>query len=1024
MIRFGRVCTILGLFAVVGAAPLAAQDQKLQGAAAALKALNRAAADKPKATDPVAAFREDLRPFRERVATLPPKEAATRWLALVERFLQLKPNPEAVDLNFEPMQFQEVLEAMPPPAAWNDLAAAIAARRVPAGKPSAVDTSLLLLAHVLQGNADAQWRDLAALEAMATKGRPDEQSNLAGYVMQISETLTAQSGDPVRVLKGIELRLAIQKTVGGQSGLTLPDLVTLLGPQQARALLTRLLTTSPAAIQITSGDATRKLAAAIALEQVAKLKAPQWTLTHSLDAGALFEALEKRFPVVKAAAEGPALAQAMAQRRGLGAGDQSRSLAEVYYLLGLIANGRQPQALARLPKLSATENTYALRQPLSALDRAGHTRAVSVFLGAALAKDPKLPLWELYVDVSARAGEHAAMLGVIRAALDQPKLPAPARATLTRHLYTALLATDKVDEAVVLIRKELAAAPAAPAQGMQNVGSDRLSVGTTLARIGHLLGRKDLMEEGLAVVRTASKEDRFNSGYYAKSTAELLVELGRPAEAEERLIAALAVVVKQFPVGTPIQGGQDILAVLASLYHEAGRHADVMALLDDASNWGVSDLSEVLQLDGVHDLSLGYVAASALAARGDKTRAARILEELLLTKLDFDPAFALLVQLRGADALPFLDKVHALDRFQERALIWKAQVLLNQKKLDEAETVVREAITIDPSDGEQKFGRRMRVYAVLADILEAKGDAAQAKVFRGAVDAIRISERADNFYAAGLLTRAIKMYQEALGHFQNAYCIQSRLAVQLTSQGKFQEAEVHYRRAFELMPDSFGRVETHCFGCEGVFHGKRAEGIAEGVFKSLVMRSPEKPQLHYLLGYLREEQGRPTEALQHFRDAVKLDPDYINAWNKILGTRDSVRLPQATQDAALLNLVRLDPLGRHGSRELEQMSDLRGLWAAFEAAGKLQPDPAATDLYPLAASKAVQDKQELDVGLPARMRFNRMRFGGFGGRLGYPYDTGSRETIPTPAQAISQQRVIATVTQIVDEDVQRRQAQQ
>ena len=38
---------------------------------------------------------------------------------------------------------------------------------------------------------------------------------------------------------------------------------------------------------------------------------------------------------------------------------------------------------------------------------------------------------------------------------------------------------------------------------------------------------------------------------------------------------------------------------------------------------------------------------------------------------------------------------------------------------------------------------------------------------------------------------------------------------------------------------------------------ERAQGIAERVFTQLAQKTPEKPQVHYLLGYLREEQERP-----------------------------------------------------------------------------------------------------------------------------------------------------------------------
>ena len=142
---------------------------------------------------------------------------------------------------------------------------------------------------------------------------------------------------------------------------------------------------------------------------------------------------------------------------------------------------------------------------------------------------------------------------------------------------------------------------------------------------------------------------------------------------------------------------------------------------------------------------------------------------------------------------------------------------MRAKRWLEAEAVIRQAITIDPSDGEEGPNDRMPAYAVLADVLEAKGAKAPAATFRGAVRAIRISERTDELHELGLHERAFAGYRKALEQFADAYCVQSRLAIRLMEAGRREEAFEHYRRAYELMPSSFGRVESHCFGCESVF---------------------------------------------------------------------------------------------------------------------------------------------------------------------------------------------------------------
>jgi tetratricopeptide (TPR) repeat protein len=222
-----------------------------------------------------------------------------------------------------------------------------------------------------------------------------------------------------------------------------------------------------------------------------------------------------------------------------------------------------------------------------------------------------------------------------------------------------------------------------------------------------------------------------------------------------------------------------------------------------------------------------------------------------------------------------------------------------------------------------------------------------------------MSEEADKFYMTGLLKHAITMYEDALNHFSDAYCIQSRLAIQLAALGLNAEAEEHYRRAYELMPDSFGRVESHCFGCERVFDGEHAQSIAEKVFTQLAAERPNKPQVHYLLGYLRQEQEHYNEALTNYLTAVRLDPDYLNAWVKLQEASEQTLMPPKERDEIVFNILRLDPLQRHARPDYDRVSDLNALWSAVTAAASHQP-PRASDLLALDASKSALDKRKLD----------------------------------------------------------------
>lgn len=278
----------------------------------------------------------------------------------------------------------------------------------------------------------------------------------------------------------------------------------------------------------------------------------------------------------------------------------------------------------------------------------------------------------------------------------------------------------------------------------------------------------------------------------------------------------------------------------------------------------------------------------------------------------------------------------------------------------------------------------------------------EAGRLRGAVKAIRLSEEADRYHQAGLLTRAIAMYEEALGYFSDAYCIQSRLAIQLAAVGRMEEAEAHYTKAYELMPGSFGRVESHCFGCERAFSGERAQGIAERVFLKLTAAQPNVPQNHYLLGYLREEQDRRVEALENYREAVRLDPDYLNAWKKIA----SLAVKNSERSRANLMLLRLDPRGLHTRVQLEDVADLPALWHGEEAAAQVRPKPA-DKIYPLAASAVRLDEEKARIPADADRAM-------IAAALSYmrPW---RRDNQASPVQAVLETTVISSVVNLLDE---------
>jgi tetratricopeptide (TPR) repeat protein len=589
-----------------------------------------------------------------------------------------------------------------------------------------------------------------------------------------------------------------------------------------------------------------------------------------------------------------------------------------------------------------------------------------VFLSSLLERRPELQAWNVYLEQAGYVGRSDDAIVLIEKVLTRQNLPPYLRTELQRRRLDALLGADKVDAAIAGFRQVLAAPPSAEEQKLE----ERMATAVRMAALGRVLKQPELAETGFAFARKAAAFPRKPSNRFELSNpggaAALLAELrrqGRAGEAQEIALAEIERTSRErtndadFAAFVVEARQRTALIELAGIYDAAGRSSDVLRLLDEAGTWGARDLLGIVAEKDSLGVPLGLMAARALNASGNAAAARTVLRTLIDRMPGYDPAYQLFVTLYSNQAPAELDRLYAIDQFEERPLIWKAVALRASGQNVEAENAARRAIAIDPSDGEEGKNDRMRAYAVLADILEGRGDAKSADVYRRAVRAIRMSEEADDLYNLGLYQRAFAGYRAALEQFSDAYCIQSRLAVQLGKIGLHEEALKHYRRAYELMPDSFGRVESHCLGCESVFADDQAQSVAESVFTGLVKRVPGKPQAYYMLGYLRKEQGRYSDALGLFRQAVKLDGDYLNAWRQVNEMGDKTYIEPKERDVVRLKLLELDPRQRHVHYELNEVVDLAALWRALERiAGNPDLNPKFDRAYPLKGSAREQDQ--------------------------------------------------------------------
>jgi tetratricopeptide (TPR) repeat protein len=973
---------ILLVLSAVDASALRASAQDLLGAKEAIRKVR----DQEENSLPAKESSDLIKTIQAlpaKLEPLAPAAAAAAWLAVYDQWQAL---PKDVRAGRFQSQFVTLFDALPSPEAWPALADLIDARPV-AGTDVARMRSLGLrmLGHRLTGRSELLKQDveqaLKLVEAPKQRGEkpgglfaalagafrgPDEKE----YWKQTLRAEIATVKQDYEPQSAVDLFRAELESGNPESGrsVEVPNLVRLLGREAATPLLLKALLLENVQLQFGSDrfgeseneneNETVQLARELARDHLKELTHPIWELCHSIDAVELFEAFT-----------------AMAKPSGSNF-DQEQLAASRWYIAGLMARDR-PQDLIKFfgeAQGKGTDSRWAnLAMTLGysivpRLERAGHSRKAQACLVEVLKSHPQLPLWDLFVELSARLGESPKVLTLLDQALAREALPSALRRDLRGVRADALLAADRIDDGVAQSLELLGGEGEGEADD-PNPGRSRLDSAIRVAEIGRLLGRAEWLRQGTDVAEKILAGG--TQGAYSGDLLGLLIDTGQLARAERLIIGALA---KQAANEDENPGSQwsrffvdgSTLADLLRVYHKANRPADVVMLLEEAPWWGQADVSEMLAddngLQGGHGertpLPTPLIAARSLVAVGRKDDARRIAVAMVHKWPGFDPGWRLALELTGDEFAPLAEQVFARDRFEERPLIWLAKFQLDRGDLEKAEQLARQAIAIDPSDGEQGRGDRMRVYSVLAEILAKRGDAQKAAIYEGAVKAIRLAEQADEYYAAGMLGRGVKMYRESLTYFADAYCIQSRLAVQLAESGDLEGASKHYQRAFELMPESFGRVESHCFGCEGVFKGPIAEKIAGRVFLKLIVAQPENPRVHYLLGYLRKSESRDADALKSYREAVRLDPDYLNAWLAILACDDAVLTPDV-RDQAVFQVLRLDPSDRHsgaGAFKINLVRDLARLWTSARDYARLSKADATSSLFELKASEKALDE--------------------------------------------------------------------
>ena len=983
-------------------------DELVASFAAAMPVPAVPAEDPRDLIDDIAALRADGGARRD------PDLAAARWLELAERAEAygfsdpLNPDTERTwsPVRALPPVVMHLVAALPPPSRWPAMREALDARAAaadPTNQPPALSALRLGLAR-LSGDAAASSNALRALRTAPGAVRGPEYKALRKAVFgpdrlrrpraSVNARDALRPADPDETpAEAFDRRLSDWERWGEDAivedaDLELPDetlgaLVAsravpwMLGTDAARARFRAIVraagTNAPAtAVAWSFADATpdglayfAELAAARGApdawaERFARLAArgPDALLSESWASYREIHYFPGSRKMAQAASEPDAYLRAVATlcERDLAAGRAADADARLDAAL--------PEALRPAVALAAAALAFRSGEPFYRSFRSPADPAALADFVERRALPPAAPATqkalELLVFVAPLADDaSAARLDALAARLEaDPAAGAGVLAALAEGRLSAALAAGRFDDAAAAARRmaELAR------KGDGDDPRSRFRDPFPFARAVLAAGETNRLDEALALGRAAAGSAKKSDGFLRRQEAKLLARAGRAAEAQALYAEDVRALVRKLEGrddGLPIRRGygdaweiKEDLDALAELYLDAGRPADALAVFERVPLWGVADAAEFTGFGFRDSARLLALALDGTGRADDAARLARHAVEVADGYRRDWPWELLLERLPAEEFLALADRMHALVPWEERPVQWKAEALRRAGRLGEAEEAARLALKIDPTDGESPPGERIRSYAILASILEAKGgeDAAkEAATLRSVVAAVRLAEKGDELAEAGLVSLALEAYDAAAALFEDAYCVQWRLAERLRERGRPDLAAEHYEETFRRMPEQFGRVASLCFGCAGVFESGESLAAAERILPDLAARPGALPATHRLLGMLRAEQGRLPEAWDAFRAALDADPDYLDALSDLLALRGRIERPRAEWADLQRRAFELDPLGLRLRIEPGDILDWKAAREANAAARALLPDAPASVL-PLSAS--------------------------------------------------------------------------
>ncbi|RZB35316.1 MAG: hypothetical protein SRB1_01084 [Desulfobacteraceae bacterium Eth-SRB1] len=124
---------------------------------------------------------------------------------------------------------------------------------------------------------------------------------------------------------------------------------------------------------------------------------------------------------------------------------------------------------------------------------------------------------------------------------------------------------------------------------------------------------------------------------------------------------------------------------------------------------------------------------------------------------------------------------------------------------------------------------------------------------------------------------SITLFENSIKVTENNWLAHNNLGIALFSEGKFDKAIYHYKKALNIRPDTVCAIKN--LGIAMFDKGNLK--VAFQYFNKALVINPEDWDAHYKLGAILEKQGKFNEAIRHFTEVIRINASYAPAYNEI-----------------------------------------------------------------------------------------------------------------------------------------------